>query len=510
MSHVLQIDRIVSEWRIPRDQPPNTIAPEQLDDLVMRQFPGALASLLEPLLQESDESIWLIRKLGVSFGADLAWDADRLGQRLAVSVVKTLIEILQKDPDNHSVFRYRSRAEYLAAFMTDLSSGDPWCKWQYESFSGLSALSPSAALRTLLLSEPAVAVSALAMLTRSLLRRVVATLLSSDAALVWNRMMDETGHASSVDLLAVLELWESDRGVLPHSVCLERESLLLLVRTLQTRSAESNRRDVVAAVSAVMALEGLRDATPAENWAEVQSMVLCGQIDHLVSIVGNSKRAALACWTAHPAALERAITAMAGAARTESQAAEVRTTMFGAVFLLLPLIEQLPAERWSKQATLLKFALFVQCCTADVRDAARNDAFLHELFGISSGPDLEQLELRVDTEDVWTWMRQEEGPGADMEFDAAYLGTLDPVSTAAHQVLRAFAWKLPGFGTCSLPHLWSNFLDFHARIQLSPDSIVVKMAAPALHVILRLAGLSTGSYTLPRIDPRPFHLFQEG
>jgi hypothetical protein len=96
-----------------------------------------------------------------------------------------------------------------------------------------------------------------------------------------------------------------------------------------------------------------------------------------------------------------------------------------------------------------------------------------------------------------------------MEPDAAHGGPLDVTGVAAHAVLRGFAWKLPGFGACSLAHLWANFLDVPARAELAQDRIVVRMSPPPLELILRLAGLVRGTHHVPRINARTIHILPE-
>ena len=245
---------------------------------------------------------------------------------------------------------------------------------------------------------------------------------------------------------------------------------------------------------------------PSGEWQQIQVKLLAGKSEQLPADAFSAR--ALDAWAGHPDLLARAATA-AAKGKDNYARQELRSTALGCVFLLLPLLEQLPAAKWSKQPALFKFAVLVQCCSEHMRSGARRDSLLRDLFGVSPELELEDLDVTVDAGAVWEWMRDEEQPAASMEFDAIYLGRPNVVSVAAHSVLRSFAWRLSGFGTCSLPYLWSNFLDVSARIEIGPDRIMVRMTSSPLHVILRLSGLTSGSYVLDGIDPRPFYFFQE-
>jgi hypothetical protein len=80
---------------------------------------------------------------------------------------------------------------------------------------------------------------------------------------------------------------------------------------------------------------------------------------------------------------------------------------------------------------------------------------------------------------------------------------------AANAVLRRFAWRLPGFSRASLPQLWTNFLDFSARVEESPTRRVVRLSPPPLDRVLDMTGLTRASYCVPWLDHRPFALCAE-
>jgi len=89
-------------------------------------------------------------------------------------------------------------------------------------------------------------------------------------------------------------------------------------------------------------------------------------------------------------------------------------------------------------------------------------------------------------------------------------GSVDlALSVASQGVLRAFAWRLPGFARSSLPYLTGNFLDFPGSIEDEPARHVVRLGRPPLNFILNITGMARSTYRVSWLDERPFALFQE-
>ena len=83
------------------------------------------------------------------------------------------------------------------------------------------------------------------------------------------------------------------------------------------------------------------------------------------------------------------------------------------------------------------------------------------------------------------------------------------LSVAAQHVLRAFAWRLPGFAESNLPYLARNFLDFAGSLEEEPARRVVRVGRPPLHLVVGLTGMMRQTYQLSWLDERPLMLFQE-
>jgi hypothetical protein len=83
------------------------------------------------------------------------------------------------------------------------------------------------------------------------------------------------------------------------------------------------------------------------------------------------------------------------------------------------------------------------------------------------------------------------------------------VSVVAQNVMRSFAWRLPGFAASGLPHVQRNFLDCRATIEEEPTRRIVRMGRPPLALILNITGMLRATYRISWLDARPFVLFPE-
>jgi hypothetical protein len=83
------------------------------------------------------------------------------------------------------------------------------------------------------------------------------------------------------------------------------------------------------------------------------------------------------------------------------------------------------------------------------------------------------------------------------------------LSIAAQHLLRAFAWRLPGFAESNLPYLSRNFLEFAGSVEEEAARRVVRLSRPPLHLVLGMTGMTRQTYRLSWLDERPLALFQE-
>jgi hypothetical protein len=83
------------------------------------------------------------------------------------------------------------------------------------------------------------------------------------------------------------------------------------------------------------------------------------------------------------------------------------------------------------------------------------------------------------------------------------------LSIAAQHLLRAFAWRLPGFARSHLPYLYANFLAGAGSLEEESSRRVVRLSRPPLHLVLNMTGMLRNRYQVSWLDERPFVLFPE-
>jgi hypothetical protein len=81
-------------------------------------------------------------------------------------------------------------------------------------------------------------------------------------------------------------------------------------------------------------------------------------------------------------------------------------------------------------------------------------------------------------------------------------------SILTQNMLRHFAWKLPGFATSGFPYLQHNFLEFSASIETQETHHLVRLGKPPLHLILHMTGLNRNTYRLNGHE-HPFELWTQ-
>jgi hypothetical protein len=83
----------------------------------------------------------------------------------------------------------------------------------------------------------------------------------------------------------------------------------------------------------------------------------------------------------------------------------------------------------------------------------------------------------------------------------------DTLALFSQALLRAFAWRIPGFAHAGLRYLHANFLDARASVEDEPARRVVRLGSAPLHLVLGVSGMARSSYQLRWGDGRPFALF---
>jgi hypothetical protein len=445
--------------------------------------------------------VWVIPRLDVSFDVNAAWDEEQLARCWAAELARTLARLLAA-PDDRRAVRFASRAEFVAAFLAALPDGAAWGSDRFHDFAGLETLPASAVIRTVLLDETEPGLDALAALTPSAARRVLTAIAPADVAIVIARLLGTAARPIARGALArAVDMWTADRAE-SFDLTAEQRVLWLLARMLAS-CADIDAVAAAPAAAAIVALDAVHAAASGHDWRREIVTIRDGCVADVAVPIAPALRASLGAWSSHPELLQVAIAILAGGSHgsmSSDLAVEHRTTAFGCVFWLLPLLDGMPAERWTLRPNVFRLAAFAACCPPELRGDAVRDALLRDLFGLAPQDEVDAAGVSPDV--VETWMREDGHPAFAIAPDRAFLGSGTSITLAAHAVFRQFAWKLAGFGAASPRHLWTNCLDVPARVALHHDRIVATMARPPLNIVIQLAGLARGSYTLSRVDTR--------
>lgn len=517
--NVIRVKRLECRYFTPCDLPDPERLRSELDDVVQQGFAAALSAAFGAALPAGGGGLWLIRKLDFSLDSSVEWSPEQLAQGLASGAARGIVGCMASPAGGGNVLHFRDRAEYLAQFLTDAATGDAWSKWYYDSFAGLRLLAIGDALTAALTRDREMSLEAIACIAHAGFRRILSAMLSQHAEIVWRRLCPRpTTNTGPRYMGEICRLWQqSSRPVLPT---LEHRALWLLhASTLSLTEGATD--EIFPTIRALAALEESRLLLPPPSFAR-----LLGAIEKAdragVFLEGGTRLAEwLECLTAAPEFVRTASDALHDTRTSGDEQVTSSATCFGALFLLLPLLVEFPAEAAAPGlAEALRFAIFRRCCPAALHSHVTRDPVVRSIFKIESDDDPE-FDAQALRNTLIEWLTDREMdlelasglPSAghpDMEyFGAPAVDPNDPLCLIARAILKSFAWRLPGFASSSAGHLWMNFLDVQARMQSFDDRRIVRLTAPPLHVVLSMTGMLGSTYLLPWLDQRPFCLFPE-
>jgi len=347
-SNRLHIRRFHAQYLVPRDHPAPQRLKVRLDDAVARHLLGqTLSHALANFFSEEDESVWLIRRLELNLAVNAAWEREQLTGVFAAQIARVLGAALQDDAGDGNVVRFPNRAAYLARFLRDVAAGSAWGKWYYESFTGLRLLPTSAALRTAVCNEPDAGQAALLQLDDYELKRVLRALTEQDA----RRILDHfAANASASDEVSCCEAaWLASQETARDSFNSAGEWSEVLHLFLITSRKQAHVGGVALRSSAIalLQLERLIAESSPEQAQQIISALTTRNPAQLYRALGNAQAENLAPLLHCPPTWVREVTetllarkeSVAGA---ETDRAGRRVTSFGSIFLLLPLVDELP------------------------------------------------------------------------------------------------------------------------------------------------------------------------
>lgn len=483
----LTIRRLRNVFAAGRDLPRAEEVCARIESSVRREGVEQLARILDEALDPADPSVWIIRRLAVSFVIGELAQGERVWARGIALGIRRRIEL---GPDSGNALRFPDRATYWAWYLRDRAAGTA-SHWWYEPLDSLRHLDFGAACVTLLSRQADLAAPVLALLDEwGVWEQAVRQLSGPQAA----RMLDWIGEAEESP---AGELLEAAAGLWDWAACTGREP----VKARLSAAVRLRRRFTGAPAGAIRgAVE-----TIAEAEAAFRSMTW----EHWVRVVAAEWSTARASPApgAVPARVRNLLRLVSRQSvdelvrgwqsRTEVQKAvspALESTEFGGWFLLLPFYISLEADALVEESErpALRWQLARMCMGPRGRNAPRDDAGLLWAAGLERPP--EEL----------PWPRVE-GPWQEepAEADREYFGR-EPVELAwgpvAATLVRKFARRLPGFGNSSPAHLDANIFRGRASIELSPGHVQVSLERRPLDILLRMGGLDGESYLLPWRD----------
>jgi hypothetical protein len=406
---MLSIGNCTSQYLVSRDHPWPEKIRARLDEIVRRELPLALSGAIGEGGAQAP-GIWFIRNLDIALDINADWDDDRIAQCWSEGIARSVYKATAGG--EAGVLFFPDRAAYLACFLTHLAEGRAPQQWFFEPFSGLSALPASAAIRTAVEEDPDTGWAAGLRLPREDLEKVLAALSESDSRRILAAFGGRTGFRADVlkeegplqaapgrfgpscrgVLAAIWNVWSAPYRALSET----GEAMFHYLAAAREHPEAAGMGLVQAAISLTRLARRLRPDNP--SISTLLAALAGGDIATLYTIAGAGDAEALRplldatpdwIWEVgralsaqpHPAASEE--TAVPGAA--------IRYTPFGGAFLLLPLLDSLPAPGaapgWPALDGLapdvaIRFLILIKCLGRDRSEAAFGDPLLRDLFRI--------------------------------------------------------------------------------------------------------------------------------
>ena len=387
MSSTLHIRRLHNRYLVQAE----VAQPEEIRfacEAALANLPRTLAAALGERLPATDPSLWFIRRLPLDFAIDPEVNLARAPDLWAGEIADAATAAIESGGDE--VVHFPDRANYLAHFLVDLLDGCAWNKWYYAQMEGLRMLSTSTALRTAICDSGEDGLQSLTSLSDGALYSLIRSLHPSDADRVLAAIScAATSADESACFAAIADAWnrilrlaadEEERRRLLLFLCVGRQNPSLIGETLRE-----------TATAACWLARHLYNSPASEADILLQALQQ-GDLAALYRFSGLEGAARFApllrcspdCLSA---LLERIAQGLAS--RTNE---ETRFTAFGGAFLLLPLLDDFPAEAatysWPdlgdvSAAQAIRVLLLASCMGHERSLGCFRDPLLRDLMQIS-------------------------------------------------------------------------------------------------------------------------------
>ena len=504
---MIRIGRLNSTYLVTQSDDFPRATRERFDAVAARLLPSAIARALNAAAAARDDhSIWIFRRLEVDVDLNPDRDDDSLAGLWANRLVNAVTGRID-DPTSDNVAHFRDQADLLRSYIADAAAGRPR-KWYHNRFEGLDHLSTTARIRTALCLHTETGLNALLRATPGDLGTLVGTLSENDA----RRILDTLSPAlpDSTDAVrALLDAWLSLGSPAPDGA---GEFRWVLHMTVAARCRISCARPVARLIRVLRELDS----------------ATCGHVLHSIakSCGGEVRdRMTLEDFVIIEPLLGTPSSLIEPFLDTRPQPPDMperRYVPFGAVFFLLPLLDALPVRD-----QLLRFWILLKVLGAPRAIRAFEHPVIRSLFNIDTALSAESFRRWQSSQPTRSLRRlrrtcltselMRDNSHHRATADRAYLRLPRLLSSnrdkwledPALLIARSLAWRLPGFSTSSLPHLYENFLDFPASIEEHENRHVVRLGAPPLQVILNMTGICRWQYTVSWLGPKRIELYPE-
>ncbi len=547
----LRVRRHVAVCRV-HDRAPSRRVELDLHAALAEHLGDCLAASSRPGI--APDGLVLIRRLEVGACVGVGWNARRTAEAIAAAVTHELDRTLRSGPDGDAVLWFPSRAAWLAGLLVDIVDGRAAGRWEYAEHDGRLGRPPSAALREVTAVERADALAAIRLLAPADRHRMLGTLTPSDAGEVLDliiatgpdvRTSEALGPALAAFELALARAFPDDARV----------GALAIFLHLADRDGAAPSRAAASTSRALAHLGVALRSLAADDADRLGRAVTTGDWAGAADVAGATAVGALAEMTSWPPAARReAVRLVTGAPPSASSPPQTRdrdrsTTPLGGMFLLLPLLDELPfveattgwaplvgteAEALVGAADLARYLAVAAALGAPRNAIAAVDLVLRRATGIPTevdGPSLRSWAAAQIDESVRGFAahpgfhlrpRPQGLSASRLAADAAYVAPgaafgLDDriggaIAIASRALLGELSGRLPGMARASFDYLWENVLDCRATVEVDLDveRFVVRLSNPPLHLLLSLSGANRRSFRLPATREREWILTQDG
>lgn len=483
----VQIDRLQLDVRATAAHDRTEALKRRLRDAVAGQLADALARKLDPHCNPGAQVF--IDEIRIGCAVQSSWDDAAIAAVIADRLAAALAE-----PGAGSI-AFRDRTEYVAAALVALADGVAQQRWYFAEFNGMSALTRSQALRTLLCDPSEDAVAALARLTAAVRARILKCIDDPDLARVLQAWRDRGRGCVRVEAI-----WA---GAWRDSVSRLRSALAAALAD-QAGSEDFGSDSVDACIALVQLVIAL--TVGAVSWSPDSAG---NRREDLIRLLATLDVPTDWIVRVEPSALEGLASAIAASAEQRRGQPgygqhELHRTPFGGAFVLLVV------AKWLGWPALLGRTLEEQG-VAGARGMRMVSELLLRIIAVALAPArtgavCSELALRTAlglpaarTRIASPLLRAAlTSLPDDAPSDPAALSTRQPIARAATRLLAALGQRVPACAGSSPAYLRRNLLSMSASVSTDPDGpIAVCLGAAPLSVLLQLAGIARATIELP-------------